>query len=198
MTSPSTDFYFPAPRTQAFCSQCAQPLSRLTPPDDNRVRDVCQNCGAVHYQNPRNVVGVLPIWEGKILLCRRAIHPRHGFWTLPAGFMELHETTAEGALRETDEESGAQLDLGPLYTVINVPTVEQVHFYYLGYLRNPELNPGTETSDTMFVTPDEIPWDELAFKTVKTTLQHYCDDLKKGKFEFHHYDLSSGDMATKD
>ncbi len=94
--------------------------------------------------------------------------------------MELNETTVEGALRETDEEAGAQLDLGPLYTIIDVPYAQQVHFYYLGYLRNDELNPGPETSETMFVSPDEIPWDELAFRTVSTTLEHYCEDLKKG------------------
>lgn len=197
MTSPPSNFYFPAPRAQAFCSQCAHPLTRLIPPDDNRVRDVCESCGAVHYQNPRNVVGVLPIWEGKILLCRRAIHPRHGWWTLPAGFMELNETTVEGALRETDEEAGAQLDLGPLYTIIDVPYAQQVHFYYLGYLRNDELNPGPETSETMFVSPDEIPWDELAFRTVSTTLEHYCEDLKKGVFEPHYYALATGDLSKK-
>lgn len=189
MTSPDSSFYFPAPRSQAYCSQCAHPLSQLIPPDDNRLRDVCEQCGAVHYQNPRNVVGVLPVWEGKILLCRRAIHPRHGYWTLPAGFMELGETTLEGALRETDEEAGAQVEIGPLYTVINVPAVNQVHFYYLGNLRSPELNPGPETSDTLFVAPEDIPWDELAFRTVSTTLQHYCDDLKKGEFGFHHSSL---------
>lgn len=196
MTLPAPDFYFPVPRTQAFCSQCAHPLSQIIPPDDNRVRDVCENCGAVHYQNPRNVVGVLPIWEGKILLCRRAIQPRHGLWTLPAGFMELNETTSEGALRETDEEAGAQLDLGPLYTVINVPYVNQIHFYYLGYLRNAELNPGVETSETLFVSPDDIPWDQLAFHTVATTLEHYCADLKSGHFGLHHYSLSKGDFTN--
>src|SRR5690606_20640718 len=186
MTSQAPTFYFPAPRAQKFCSVCGTSLTRRVPPDDNRVRDVCEQCGAVHYQNPRNVVGILPIWEGKILLCRGAIHPRHGYWTLPAGFMELNETTLEGALRATAVEAGAQVEIGPLYSVINVPYVNQVHFYYLGYLHSPELNPGPETSDTMFVAPDNIPWEELAFRTVSTTLRHYCDDLKKGEFGFHH------------
>lgn len=191
MSSPSPEFYFPVPRSQKYCSQCAHPLTQMVPPGDNRLRDVCENCGAVHYQNPRNVVGVLPIWDGKILLCKRAIEPRYGMWTLPAGFMELNETTAEGALRETDEEAGASVELSKLYTVIDVPHAEQVHFYYLGNLRSPELNPGPETLETMFVTPDEIPWDDLAFRTVRTTLEHYCNDVKRGRFDSHFYALET-------
>ncbi len=193
MSPTRPDFYFPAPRSQKFCSQCAHPLSRLTPPDDTRMRDVCDNCGAVHYQNPRNVVGILPIWEGKILLCKRAIHPRYGEWTLPAGFMELGETTAQGALRETDEEAGAQVRLGPLYTVIDVPYAEQVHFYYLAELTSPDLDPGPETLETQFVLPADIPWEHLAFRTVSTTLHHYCADLDTGQFGPHFYALSKPD-----
>src|SRR3546814_1789765 len=113
MTSHAPSFYFPAPRAQKFCSQCGSATTHRVPPDDTHERDVCEQCGAVHYQNPRNVVGVVPVWGEKILLCKRAIEPRYGKWTLPAGFMELGETTAQGASRETAEEAGAQIELGP-------------------------------------------------------------------------------------
>ena len=189
MTAHAPSFYFPAPRTQKFCNQCGAPLTLLIPPDDNRDRDVCENCGAVHYQNPRNVVGVLPIWDDKILLCRRAIEPRYNKWTLPAGFMELGETTAQGAVRETDEEAGVQIELGPLYTVIDVPHAEQVHFFYLARVLSPNLDPGPETLEARFFAAHEIPWDELSFRTVITTLKHYLDDREKGSFPIHHYDI---------
>jgi ADP-ribose pyrophosphatase YjhB (NUDIX family) len=160
------------------------------------LRAVCQNCGAVHYQNPRNVVGVVPVFNDKILLCRRAISPRYNKWTLPAGFMELGETTAQGAMRETQEEAGAQIELGPLYTVINVPHAEQVHFFYLATVLSPELAPGPESLEARFFKPEDIPWSELAFRTVITTLEHYLDDKKKGMFDsphktppVHHYDV---------
>lgn len=189
MTSPAPTFYFPAPRAQKFCSQCGTVLSQRIPPDDNRLRDVCDNCGAVHYQNPRNVVGVLPVWQGKILLCRRAIEPRYDKWTLPAGFMELGETTAQGAMRETQEEAGAQIELGPLYTVIDVPHAEQVHFFYLAKVLSDELYPGPESLEAAFFDLDDIPWSELAFRTIITTLEHYRDDVKTGSFPLHHYDI---------
>ncbi|WP_298053080.1 NUDIX hydrolase [uncultured Paenalcaligenes sp.] len=189
MTSPS-DFYFPNPRTINYCTQCANPLARIIPPDDNRVRDVCLQCGSVHYQNPRNVVGVVPIWGDKILLCKRAIEPRYDTWTLPAGFMELKESTAEGAMREADEEAGAHLELGELFTVIDVPEAGQVHLYYLATVTRPELNPGPESLDARFFALDEIPWDNLSFKTVSTTIEHYLADRQKGHFSVHHYSLS--------
>ena len=189
MTSPS-DFYFPNPRTINYCTQCANPLARIIPPDDNRVRDVCLQCGSVHYQNPRNVVGVVPIWGDKILLCKRAIEPRYDTWKLPAGFMELKESTAEGAMREADEEAGAHLELGELFTVIDVPEAGQVHLYYLATVTSPELNPGPESLDARFFALDEIPWDNLSFRTVSTTIAHYLADRQKGHFSVHHYRLS--------
>ena len=170
---------------------------QIIPPDDNRTRDVCDNCGAVHYQNPRNVVGVLAIWEGKILLCRRAIEPRHNKWTLPAGFMELGETTAQGAMRETQEEAGAQIELGPLYTVIDVPHAEQVHFFYRAKVLSPELYPGPESIEAAFFDPESIPWPELSFRTVITTLEHYLHDQKKGVFPIHHYDIPRLDIPSQ-
>ncbi|MEO6985496.1 MAG: NUDIX hydrolase [Paralcaligenes sp.] len=190
MTAPAPTFFFPAPRTQKFCGQCGSPLTRMVPPDDNRLRDVCEHCGAIHYQNPRNVVGVVPVWEDKILLCRRAIEPRYNTWTLPAGFMELGETTANGAVRETDEEAGIQIELGPLYTVIDVPHADQVHFFYLAKVLNPSLNPGPETLEAAYFAANEIPWKELSFRTVITTLEHYLLDKKTGVFPIHHYSVS--------
>ena len=167
----------------------------MTPPDDNRTRAVCENCGAIHYQNPRNVVGVLPVWEGKILLCRRAIEPRFNTWTLPAGFMELGETTAQGAMRETQEEAGAQIELGRLYTVIDVPHAEQVHFFYLARVLSPELAPGPESLEAQFFEIADIPWSDLSFRTVITTLEHYIEDFNQGLLNdetpspVHCYDL---------
>jgi len=150
------------------------------------MRDVCTQCGAVHYQNPRNVVGVVPVWGDSVLLCRRAIAPRYGKWTLPAGFMELGETTEQGALRETQEEAGVQVRLQSLYTVLDVAHVDQVHFFYLAQVLSPALNPGPETLEARFFELAAIPWEDLAFHTVSTTLRHYVKDKPTGKFSVHH------------
>lgn len=187
MSPHEPSFYFPAPRTQNFCSQCGQPLSHQIPPDDNRIRDLCEHCGAVHYQNPRNVVGVVPIWGDQVLLCRRAIEPRLGKWTLPAGFMELGETSEQGAARENQEESGAQIAIQSLFTVIDVPSVNQVHLYYLAEVQSDELDPGPETIEAVFFDLKAIPWHELAFRTVATTLEHYIQDRERGAYATHHY-----------
>lgn len=189
MNTPDPDFYHPAPRTQRFCSQCGHTLNREIPPDDNRIRDLCPNCGAVHYQNPRNVVGIVPIYGDQILLCRRAIEPRLGKWTLPAGFMELGETTAQGAARENQEESGAIIKIGSLFTVIDVPSVNQVHLYYLAEVLNEKLAPGPETLEASFFDLDKIPWRELAFRTVSTTIERYLQDKSNGSFGIHQYSI---------
>lgn len=182
-----SSFYYPIPRTLHYCTQCGKELARIIPPDDNRVRDACPHCGAVHYQNPRCVVGLVPIWEDQVLLCRRAIEPRYNKWTLPAGFMELGETTAQGAVREADEEAGAQLELGSLYTIIDVPHAEQVHFFYLAKVLSPQLNPGNETLEAQFFTFDAIPWADIAFQTVATTLQYLVEDFPKQHFPLRNY-----------
>ena len=184
------EFYFPAPRQQKFCSQCGTLNVHRLLEGDNRERDLCENCGAVHYQNPRLVVGTLPILNDKILLCLRAIEPRANTWTLPAGFMELGESMNEGAERETQEEAGVRIELGQLYTVINIAHVDQVHVYFLANALGPELDPGPETLEARWYGLDEIPWDNLAFKSVSTTLKHYLRERETGHFGTHHYSLS--------
>lgn len=189
MTASDTAFYHPAPRTQRYCSQCGHALSRKIPPDDNRIRDLCVHCGAVHYQNPRNVVGIVPILGEQVLLCRRAIEPRHGKWTLPAGFMELDETLAEGAARETVEESGAEFDMGPLFSALSVPRVGQVHFFFLATLRSAALDPGPESLEAALFREADIPWDELAFATIERTLRLFLADRQGGYFGMHTCDI---------
>nr|WP_094846021.1 NUDIX hydrolase [Bordetella genomosp. 9] len=189
MMSEQPPHYFPAPRRAKFCSQCGSPVDRRVPDGDNRERDICDHCGAIHYQNPRVVVGTVPVWENRILLCRRAIEPRYDTWTLPAGFMELSETSAQGAARETLEESGARVELGQLFTVIDVPQVDQVHIYYLARALGPELDPGPESLEARYYDEADIPWDDLSFRTVVTTLRHYLDDRRRGVFATHRYSL---------
>ena len=142
------------------------------------------------YENPLNVVGTIPVLpDGRVLLCLRAIEPRRGKWTLPAGFMELGETTSQGAARETDEEAGAHIALGPLFAVLNVQRVGQVHLFYRAELLSEHLDPGFETLEARFFTEDEVPWDELAFRTVKETLVRFFADRRTGQFGMHCVDI---------
>jgi ADP-ribose pyrophosphatase YjhB (NUDIX family) len=159
------------------------------PADDNRERAVCTVCETVHYENPLNVVGTVPVWEGRVLLCLRNIEPRKGLWTLPAGFMELGETTEEGARRETIEEAGAEIELEPLFTVLNVPHVSQLHLYYRARMLSDRLDPGPETMEARLFGEHEIPWDALAFRTVKFTLERYFADRRGGHFQTHTADI---------
>jgi ADP-ribose pyrophosphatase YjhB (NUDIX family) len=155
------------------------------PLGDNRERDCCDNCGAIHYVNPRPVVGTIPVWGTQILLCKRAIEPRFGKWTLPAGFMEIGETTAQGALRETLEEAGARVELGPLFSMIDVPHVEQVHIFFRARLLDLEFAPGEESLEVQLFHESDVPWDELAFRTVATTLRLFFEDRANGAFGTH-------------
>lgn len=159
-----------------FCSECGQPVSLRVPPGDNRPRYVCDGCGHVHYQNPLVVVGCVPAYRGSILLCRRAIEPRRGYWTVPAGFMELGETLGEGALRETLEEAEARVELGALFAVVDVVHAGQVHVFFRGTLHEPVFGAGDETLEARLFTPDEIPWDEIAFRSVSMALRRYLDE----------------------
>ena len=174
------------------CRACGTAVVYRLPDDgDTKQRAVCPVCNTVHYENPLNVVGTVPaLPDGRILLCKRNIEPRWGKWTLPAGFMELGETTAEGALRETDEEAGAQIELGELFTLMNVARVGQVHLYYRARLLSKQFNPGFETIEARLFTEDQIPWDEIAFRTVRETLEHYFADRRRGQFGFHAFDIA--------
>jgi ADP-ribose pyrophosphatase YjhB (NUDIX family) len=171
------------------CRACGCAVAYRVPADDNRERAVCPTCGTVHYENPLNVVGTVPVWGDQVLLCRRAIEPRRGLWTLPAGFLELGESTADGALRETDEEAGAQIELGSLFSVLNVVRVGQVHLFYLAAMQSTRLNPGSETLEAQLFREDEVPWDEIAFRTVRETLRYFFDDRRRGRFGVHCADI---------
>ena len=178
-----------SPRSIRHCKACGAPAEYRVPADDNRERATCTGCGTVHYENPLNVVGTVPAWDDQVLLCRRNIEPRHGYWTLPAGFMELGETAAEGALRETVEEAGAHVEMGPLFTFLNVVRVGQLHLYFRARLLDTAFAPGPETIEAQLFREDEIPWDELAFRTVRETLMRYFDDRRRGQFELHCADI---------
>ncbi|WP_367847172.1 NUDIX hydrolase [Rhodoferax sp. WC2427] len=173
-----------------FCKDCgAAVVYRLPDDGDTKLRAVCPACHAVHYENPINVVGTVPHWGDKVLLCKRNIEPRFGKWTLPAGFMELGESTAEGAARETVEEAGAQFEMQELFSVMSVIHVGQVHLYYRAELLSDVFDPGFETIEARLFTEAEIPWDEIAFRTVSQTLKHYFADRKTGQFGLHHESL---------
>ena len=173
-----------------FCSNCGARVVRRVPPGDTLPRWVCDECGEIHYQNPKLVVGTVPEHGGRLLLCRRAIEPRAGYWTLPAGFMELGETTAQAALRETLEEAGAAVELGAPFTMISVPRVNQVHLFYLAKLGVLEFKPGEETLDVALFDETAIPWKEIAFRTVAATLRHWFADRARGAFGFHAEDIA--------
>ena len=173
------------------CKACGAAVEYRVPDDgDTKPRAVCPTCHTIHYENPLNVVGTVPHWGDKVLLCKRNIEPRFGKWTLPAGFMELSETTAEGAARETDEEAGAQFEMEGLFTLLNVARVGQVHLFYRARLTSDQFNPGTETIEARLFSEDEIPWDEIAFRTVKETLEHYFADRRRGQFGIHTIDIA--------
>ena len=168
------------------CKNCGIAVVYRVPDDgDTKQRAVCPSCTTIHYENPLNVVGTVPYWGDKVLLCKRNIEPRWGKWTLPAGFMELGETTAQGAARETVEEAGAHIEMEGLFTIINVARVGQVHMFYRAKLLSDQFDPGVETIEARLYAEHEIPWEELAFKTVRETLERYFADRKTGAFGVH-------------
>ena len=172
------------------CRECGSAVVYRIPDDgDTRERAVCPQCHTIHYENPLNVVGTVPYLGDKVLLCKRNIEPRKGKWTLPAGFMELAETTAEGAARETVEEAGALFEMEGLFAVLNVARVGQVHLFYTARLLSDHVDPGYETMEARLYAEAEIPWDEIAFRTVKETLEHYFADRRAGQLAFHVIDI---------
>lgn len=174
-----------AARRIRHCRACGGPTAYRLAPQDNRERAACTACGEIHYENPINVVGTVPVRDERVLLCLRSIEPRSGLWTLPAGFLELGETIEEGALRETDEEAGARVELQELFTMIDVLQAGQVHMFYRARLDGTEFAPGPETIEARLFAEHEIPWESIAFRTVAMTLRHYFADRQAGRFEFH-------------
>jgi ADP-ribose pyrophosphatase YjhB (NUDIX family) len=174
------------------CKHCGTAVAYRLPDDgDLRERAVCTACGLVHYENPLNVVGTVPYLDGRVLLCKRNIEPRRGKWTLPAGFMELGESTAQGAERETDEEAGAEILMEDLFSIVNVVRVGQVHFFYRARLLSEKFDPGHESMEVRLFAEDEVPWDEIAFLTTRETLKFFFDDLRRGTgFGLHHFDVA--------
>jgi ADP-ribose pyrophosphatase YjhB (NUDIX family) len=169
-----------------YCSECGAPVALRVPPGDHLPRHVCDACGTIHYQNPRLVVGCVPEHEGRILLCRRAIEPRLGYWTVPAGFLENGETLQQGAARETREEALAQVDIGSLLAVVHVLHARQVHVFFRAALRSAEYGAGAESLEVKLVRPADIPWGELAFPSTEFALKRYLEDRAAGR-EAHHF-----------
>jgi ADP-ribose pyrophosphatase YjhB (NUDIX family) len=168
-----------------YCSQCGAALSRRTPFGDDRPRYVCDTCHTVHYENPKMVVGCIPEWEDQILLCRRAIEPRLGFWTVPAGYLEMGETLEEGARREALEEAGVRLGILKLYTLFELTHISQVYVVFRARLLEAQFAPGTESSEVRLFRESDVPWDSMAFSSIKESLRLYFEDKPEGHFPFH-------------
>ncbi len=172
-----------------YCSQCGDAVAEKIPAGDNRHRFVCGSCETIHYQNPKVVTGCLAFHEEKVLLCKRSIAPRSGFWTLPAGFLENGETTSQGALRETQEEANARAEIISLYTMFSLPHISQIYLFYLARLTDLDFYPGEESLETQLFAESEIPWEALAFPVISETLKHYFSDLKTNEFPVRTQDI---------
>jgi 8-oxo-dGTP pyrophosphatase MutT (NUDIX family) len=168
-----------------FCSNCGAAVALKIPAGDTLPRHVCDACSTIHYQNPKMIVGCIAEWEDRILLCRRAIEPRLGLWTVPAGFMENGETTAQGAARETLEEANARVEVGPLYAMYNIPHINQVYILFRARLLDLDFSAGTESLEVQLFDEKDVPWESIAFATVRNTLNHYYADRKAGEYRFH-------------
>jgi ADP-ribose pyrophosphatase YjhB (NUDIX family) len=175
-----------------YCNSCGAPVTHRVPQGDSLPRAVCDACGHIQYENPKIVVGSLPVHGERILICRRAIEPRYGLWTLPAGFMENGETAAQGAAREALEEANARIEVGELYTLFSVPHISQVHMMFRSRLLHEDVSPGVESLEVKLVTADQIPWDTLAFTVVRRTLEAYLADRERGVFTPRFGDLLPG------
>ena len=174
-----------------YCSQCGQPTELRIPEGDHVQRAVCTACGTVHYRNPKVIVGCVPEWEdGRIVMCRRAIEPRLGLWTFPAGFLEMGETSGAGAAREALEEAQAEVEPGELFVVINVPYVSQVYLIHRARLKAARFGPTNESSEVVLMREDEIPWDDIAFPTIWHGLKFFFADRASGHRGVHVLDLT--------
>ena len=168
-----------------FCSYCGSSVSLRIPDGDTMLRHVCDGCNAIHYQNPKVVAGCIPEWEGKIMLCRRAIEPRYGLWTLPAGFMENNETTDQAAARETREEANARVEVTALYSMFSLPHINQIYVIFRAQLIDTNYSPGAESLAVDLYSEHEIPWQKMAFPVITETLRRYYEDVAKGEFRTH-------------
>ena len=168
-----------------FCSECGKSVVHRIPEGDNLPRYICEHCDIIHYQNPKLVVGCLPVWNDKILLCKRAIEPSYGLWTLPAGFMENQESLEQAALRESDEEANANLEIESLYSVISLPHINQIYVLYRAKLLDLDFYAGPESLDVQLFNEEDIPWEQLAFKTIERTLRRFFEDRKQNNFSVH-------------
>jgi len=168
-----------------YCSECGAKVAFTVPAGDNVPRFVCAACHTIHYQNPKIVAGCIPAWKDQLLLCRRAVEPRYGLWTFPAGFMENGETSEQAAARETWEEAEAEVDITSLYAVFSIPHVSQVYLIFRGTMRHPDFRAGHESLEVRLVRPDAIPWEALAFPVIHETLHCYAQDLREGRFPVH-------------
>ena len=178
-----------------FCSSCGAAVTLSIPHGDTLPRHVCNACLTIHYQNPKMVVGCIPEWEDKILLCRRAIEPKIGLWTLPAGFMENGETISQAAARETLEEANARVEIGELYALFNLPYINQVYMLFRARLLDLDYMPGIESLEVALFSEQEIPWGELAFRTINETLKHFFHDRRSGNYPLHIGDISPAPAA---
>ena len=172
-----------------YCSNCGETVKFCTPAGDDRPRFLCESCGTIHYENPKVVVGCIPEKDGKILLCRRAIEPRSGKWTLPAGYLENGETVAEGARRETFEEAGAHIEIISPYALFNICYVNQVYLMFRARMVDGNIKAGSESSEVRFFSEGDIPWDQIAFTVIEETLRKYFNDKPRGIFPFHIGDI---------
>jgi ADP-ribose pyrophosphatase YjhB (NUDIX family) len=172
-----------------YCSHCAAPVVFRVPAGDNRPWHVCEGCGLIHYSNPKIIAGCLPIWDEQVLLCRRAIEPRHGLWTLPAGFMENGESTQDAARRETKEEACARVEIGDLYCYLNIPHISQVYVIFLARLLDLDFAAGDESLEVELFHEAEIPWQKIAFPAIDIALRHYFEDRKNGAFPTRVFDV---------
>jgi len=168
-----------------YCSECGQPVALTVPKGDHLPRFVCGTCGTIHYQNPRIVAGVVAEWQGRILLCKRAIEPRLGYWTIPAGFMENGETIMAAAAREAQEEALAQVDVGSLLAIVHVTHANQVHVMFRGTLVDGTCGVGAESLESKLVEEHEIPWRDVAFPSVDYALRRYLADRAAGREDLH-------------
>ena len=173
-----------------FCSECGHPVELKVPAGDHLPRHVCPSCGTVHYRNPKVIVGCVPEWEGRILMCRRNIEPRFGLWTFPAGFLEMSETTAQGAARETREEAQADVEIGSMLAVIDVPYVSQIYVIHRGRMKSAHHGVTPESSETVLMREDEIPWDDIAFPTILHSLRFYFADRALGVENIHAMEIN--------